>query len=103
MRSRLDAAVAEYAADGVADRDALPLGFLTEVNALKVAMSELAVEVVQHAMMICGLSGYKCGTPYSIGRHLRDVQSAPLMVNNDRIVANTAILLVAQRASLVRS
>ena len=103
MRSRLDAAVAEYMADGVADCDALPLGFLTEVNALKVTMSELAVEVVQHAMMICGLSGYKCGTPYSIGRHLRDVQSAPLMVNNDRIVANTAILLVAQRASLVRS
>ncbi len=103
MRSRLESAVAEYATDGVADREALPLGFLTEVNALKVAMSELAVEVVQHAMMICGLSGYKCGTPYSIGRHLRDVQSAPLMVNNDRIVANTAILLVAQRASLVRS
>ncbi len=103
MRSRLDAAVAEYAASDVVDRDALPLGFLTEVNALKVTMSELAVEVVQHAMMICGLSGYKCGTPYSIGRHLRDVQSAPLMVNNDRIVANTATLLVAQRASLVRS
>ncbi len=103
MRSRLESAVTEYAAEGVAHRDALPLGFLTEVNALKVTMSELAVEVVQHAMMICGLSGYKCGTPYSIGRHLRDVQSAPLMVNNDRIVTNTAILLVAQRAPLVRS
>ena len=103
MRSRLEVAVGEYASGGTVDRDALPLGFLTEINALKVAMSELAIEVVQHAMMICGLSGYKCGTPYSIGRHLRDVQSAPLMVNNDRIVANTATLLVAQRAPLVRN
>ena len=102
MRSRLECATAEYAASHAADREALPLGFLAEVNALKVTMSELALEVAQHAMMICGISGYKNGTPYSLGRHLRDLQSAPLMVNNDRIAANTATLLIAQRAPLIR-
>ena len=84
------------------DRDALPLGFLSEVNVLKVTLSDLALEIAQEAMMICGIAGYKNGTPFSVGRHLRDLQSAPLMVSNDRIRANTSMLLVAQRASLMK-
>jgi acyl-CoA dehydrogenase len=102
MRARLDSAIAEYARSHTADREALPLGFLAEVNALKVTMSEVSLDVVQQAMMICGISGYKYGTPYSLGRQMRDLQSAPLMVNNDRIAANTATLLIAQRAPLMR-
>ena len=102
IRTRLDAATAEYERGRLTDVDALPLGFLAEVNSLKVMISEAALEVVQHAMMICGIAGYQYGTPYSIGRHLRDLQSAPLMVNNDRISSNTATMLVAQRAPLVR-
>ena len=103
MRSRLDNAVHEYGTGPAADHDALPLGLLTELNALKVTVSELALEVVQEAMMICGISGYKYGTPYSVGRHLRDLQSAPIMVNNDRIRANTAVLLVAQRSPMMKA
>ena len=103
MRSRLDGAVADYDASQAADQQALPLRFLADVNGLKVALSELALEVVQQAMMICGISGYKYGTPYSIGRHLRDLNSAPLMVNNDRIATNTATLLIAQRAPLMKA
>lgn len=102
MRSRLDCVLAEHASHAAVDGDSLPLGLLAEVNALKVTMSELALEVVQQAMMICGLAGYKYGTPYSIGRHFRDLQSAPLMVSNDRIVLNTSTLLIAQRAPLVK-
>ncbi|NPD65151.1 acyl-CoA/acyl-ACP dehydrogenase [Lichenicola cladoniae] len=102
MRTRLESATTEYARNPAKDLDALPLGFLAEVNALKVTMSELALDVVQQAMMICGIAGYKNGTPYSIGRHLRDLYSAPLMVNNDRIAANTATLLIAQRSPLLR-
>ena len=102
MRSRLDGATADYEASRAGDQQALPLRFLADVNGLKVALSELALEVVQQAMMICGIAGYKYGTPYSIGRHLRDLYSAPLMVNNDRIAANTATLLIAQRAPLMR-
>ncbi|WP_419730624.1 acyl-CoA dehydrogenase family protein [Lichenicola sp.] len=102
MRARLDCATGEYLSIRISDREALPLGFLAEVNGLKIALSEAALEVVQQAMLICGIAGYKYGTPYSIGRHLRDLHSAPLMVNNDRIAANTATLLVAQRAPLMR-
>lgn len=102
MRARLDSAMNEYLDLRVDDREALPLGFLAEVNGLKIALSESALEVVQQAMLICGIAGYKYNTPYSIGRHLRDLHSAPLMVNNDRIASNTATLLVAQRAPLMR-
>ena len=102
MRARLDNATAEYGTLRGGDREALPLGFLTEVNGLKIALSELGLEVVQEAMLVCGIAGYKYGTPYSLGRHLRDLHSAPLMVNNDRIAANTATMLVAQRAPLMK-
>ncbi len=102
IQARLDLAMAEYEHGQKAERDAFPLGFLTEVNGLKVMISEAALEVAQHAMMICGFSGYQCGTPYSVGRHLRDLQSAPLMVNNDRISSNAATMLIAQRAPLMR-
>ncbi|MCB8878153.1 acyl-CoA dehydrogenase family protein [Acidisoma silvae] len=102
MRARLDSAVNEYLNIQISDREALPLGFLAEVNGLKIAMSEAALAAVHHAMLICGIAGYKYGTPFSLGRHMRDLHSAPLMVNNDRIAANTAALLVAQRASLMK-
>ena len=40
------------------------------------------------AMRACGLSGYRNDGEFSVGRHLRDVLSAPIMINNDRILAN---------------
>ncbi len=36
------------------------------------------------------LSGYRNDTEFTIGRLLRDVLSAPLMINNDRILTNLA-------------
>jgi acyl-CoA dehydrogenase len=41
--------------------------------------------------------GYKNGTPYSLGRHLRDAHSAQLMISNDRILSNSANLLLVQK------
>jgi acyl-CoA dehydrogenase len=41
-------------------------------------------------MRACGLSGYRNDTEFSIGRHLRDVLSAPIMISNDRIMSNLA-------------
>jgi acyl-CoA dehydrogenase len=49
--------------------------------------------VINQAMMVCGIAGYRNDTPFSLGRHLRDAHSAALMVSNDRIAANTASLL----------
>ena len=51
--------------------------------------------------MICGMAGYKNDSPFSIGRHIRDLMSAPLMISNDRIELNTANLLLAQRAAVM--
>jgi acyl-CoA dehydrogenase len=73
------------------DPDALTtLDFQSQISLLKVDASELAVSTVMSAMRCCGLSGYRNDSDVSIGRHLRDVLSSPIMINNDRILANVA-------------
>jgi acyl-CoA dehydrogenase len=66
------------------------LDFQSSINLLKVEASELAVETVMSAMRACGLAGYRNDGDFSVGRHLRDVLSSPLMINNDRILTNIA-------------
>jgi len=97
MQSRLQAAVREYDATFAAGPQSLPLGFTADMNNLKTSISELCVEVAQHALMICGISGYKNGSKYSVGRHLRDLLSAPIMINNDRMQESTGNLLLMHR------
>ena len=76
--------------------------FQTGMNLLKVNASELAVATVMSAMQACGLAGYRNDGEFSIGRHLRDVLSSPVMISNDRILANLAMasLLSGAPASL---
>ena len=78
------------------------LDFQTLITLTKVEASELAAQTVMHAMRACGLSGYRNDSEYSIGRHLRDVLSSPIMINNDRILANlaTPVLMSPIAASL---
>jgi acyl-CoA dehydrogenase len=64
------------------------LDFQSMINLTKVEASELAVLTVTSALRACGLSGYRNDSPFTIGRHLRDVLSSPIMINNDRILAN---------------
>ena len=64
------------------------IDFQTGMNLLKVNASELAVATVMSAMQTCGLSGYRNDGEFSIGRHLRDILSSPIMISNDRILAN---------------
>ena len=66
------------------------LDFQTLITLTKVEASELAASTVMSAMRACGLSGYRNDGDYSIGRYLRDVLSSPIMINNDRILANLA-------------
>lgn len=73
------------------------VGFAVAMNNVKLASSRMLVETVNHAMMICGLAGYRNDTPYSLGRSLRDAHSAPLMISNDRIFANQGNLLLVSR------
>jgi acyl-CoA dehydrogenase len=66
------------------------LEFQSMITLLKVEVSELSCKTVLDAMRACGLSGYRNDGDFSIGRHLRDVLSSPVMINNDRILANLA-------------
>jgi acyl-CoA dehydrogenase len=66
------------------------MDFQSEINLLKVDASELAVQAVMSALRCGGLSSYRNDSDVSIGRHLRDVLSSPIMINNDRILANVA-------------
>jgi acyl-CoA dehydrogenase len=64
--------------------------FQAMITLTKVQVSELAVSTVFSSLRACGLSGYRNDTEFSIGRLLRDVLSSPLMISNDRILANLA-------------
>lgn len=66
------------------------LEFQATITLTKVQVSELAVTTVLTALRACGLAGYRNDTEFTIGRLLRDVLSAPIMISNDRILANLA-------------
>ncbi len=85
-------------AEADADSDRLSsIGFGVGMNALKVSASTLVVDIVRECMLICGLASYRLDSPFSLGRHLRDGMGAALMVNNDRIMANNAQMLLVHR------
>lgn len=73
------------------------MGFAIAMNGLKVSASTLVVDVVGRAMTICGMAGYRQDSPYSLGRLLRDAHGAAVMVNNDRIIANNAQMLLVHK------
>ncbi len=76
--------------------------FQTAMNLHKVNASELAVATVMDAMQTCGLSGYRNDSEFSVGRHLRDILSSPVMISNDRVLTNLLVpsLLNGAPASL---
>ena len=77
--------------------------FQSMITLTKVEASELAVSIVMGALRACGLAGYRCDSEFSIERHLRDVLSSPIMINNDRILSNLAsTLLMSPIPSSVR-
>jgi acyl-CoA dehydrogenase len=102
LRAVITASLDTYATHEHDERALSSLDFQSQINLLKVEASELAVETVMSAMRACGLSGYRNDGDFSVGRHLRDVLSAPIMINNDRILANiaTASLMSGVPASL---
>jgi len=97
MRANVVASLRRFEAASGSPDELLSMPFAVAMNNLKVGSSQMAVQVINHALLICGLAGYRNDSPYSLGRHLRDAHSAALMVNNDRILANTGTLLMALR------
>jgi len=67
------------------------LDFQNAMNLLKVSASEMAISTVMTALQACGLSGYRNDGEFSVARHVRDILSSWIMINNDRILANASM------------
>jgi acyl-CoA dehydrogenase len=63
------------------------------MNALKVSVSLALPRIVTDALRLGGINAYRNDSEQSLGRHLRDLHSAALMVHNERILANNGSLL----------
>jgi acyl-CoA dehydrogenase len=90
LRGLLASSLRSYEAVSHNEQALASLDFQTMMNLTKVEASELAVSTVMSALRACGLSGYRNDSEFAMGRYLRDVLSSPLMINNDRILANIA-------------
>jgi acyl-CoA dehydrogenase len=90
LRGVLASTLRSYEGAMTDEKAVTSLEFQSMITLTKVHASELAVATVLSALRACGLSGFRNDSEFSIGRHLRDVLSAPLMINNDRILANLA-------------
>ena len=90
LRGVLAANLRSYEAIMSDEKAISSLEFQAMITLTKVQASELAVTAVLSSLRACGLSGYRNDTEFTNGRLLRDVLSAPLMINNDRILANLA-------------
>ncbi|HXD35671.1 MAG TPA: hypothetical protein VN624_03390, partial [Rhodanobacter sp.] len=99
-QARVSQALRDYDMVFAAASRPLPLGFTADMNNLKTTVSELCLEAVQHAFMVCGINAYKNGSEFSLGRHIRDLMSAPVMINNDRMLESTGNLLLMQKPAL---
>ena len=100
VRSGLD----RYEAALADPRQFESLDFATAMNLLKVEASDLAVAIVMACMRTTGLAGYRNDGDASLGRHLRDILSSPVMINNDRILSSlsNAALMAPVPTSLHR-
>ena len=99
MRAGVQQCVDEYHERWLrTDADAFSdFGFNLRMSNLKVRTSELVIEVVSKALMICGIAAYRNDSKLSLNRHLRDAYGPALMVNNDRILGQSAQMQIMQR------
>ena len=90
LRWMIGSALRRYEAAKSDPQELQSFDFQTSMNLLKVNSSEMAIAAVTSALQACGLAGYRNDGDFSIGRHLRDVLSSSIMINNDRILSNVA-------------
>jgi len=90
LRGAVSSALRRFEAIADKAEELESLDFQQSMNLLKVNASELAITTVLSSLQACGLSGYRNDGDFSVSRHLRDVLSSSLMINNDRILASAA-------------
>jgi acyl-CoA dehydrogenase len=97
MRSAIVEGLTRFARAKKNPEELNSMSFALMMNNIKTGTSQSAVEVINHAMLITGIAGYKNDTPFSVGRHMRDALSAQIMISNDRIYLNMSNMLLAHR------
>ncbi|HEY8065637.1 MAG TPA: acyl-CoA dehydrogenase family protein [Methylosinus sp.] len=97
MRANIVEGLKRFAAAQKKADDLNSMSFAVAMNNIKIGSSQLSIEIINHALLIAGIAGYKNDTPFSVGRHMRDALSAQVMISNDRIFTNLSNLLLAQR------
>lgn len=97
MRSNTIAGLSRFAQAQHNEDDLGSVGFIVAMNNIKIGASRMVVDIINHALLITGINGYRNNTPYSVGRHMRDALSAQIMISNDRIFGNVANLLLMHR------
>lgn len=90
LRNMLSDTLDRYERNHMDEQRSASLDYQAALTMTKVEASELAVATVMSCYRTCGLAGYRNDGEVSIGRHLRDVLSSPIMINNDRIVSSMA-------------
>jgi acyl-CoA dehydrogenase len=103
LRGMVAAALTQYEAAAARPETMESYDFQTSMNLLKVNASELAITTVMNALQTCGLTGYRNDGELSVARHIRDILSTSIMINNDRILASTAnAAMLAEIPALLR-
>lgn len=97
FRDRVHSAARRYDEVDPNSDAATSMGRAIDFNTLKVFASATMVDVVSRALLITGIQGYRLDGELSLARPLRDAYGAQLMVNNDRILTNTAGLELVHR------
>lgn len=97
MRSNIVEGLKRFAKAQQNEDDLNSMSFAVAMNNIKIGSSQLSIEIINHALLIAGIAGYKNDTPFSVGRHMRDALSAQVMISNDRIFTNLSNMLLAQR------
>jgi acyl-CoA dehydrogenase len=90
LRALVASAARRVEATALDDETLESAEFQASMNLLKVNASELAISTVMSALQASGLTGYRNDSEFSMGRYVRDILSSPIMINNDRILANVA-------------
>ena len=100
MRDVLSAGLVRHAAAAGTGSDSRmweSLSYALAMNNVKTTSTTLVVDVVNRALLICGIAGYREDGPYRMSRVLRDAHAGAVMVSNERIYTNSAqMLLIAK-------
>ena len=98
MKSTIIAGINRYESASAHENELSSIGFSVSMNNVKLSVSQTAADIVRNAMLIAGIHGYRNDSKFSVARHMRDILSAAIMINNDRILGNTANLLLISKS-----